>query len=87
MGVVKDAVANGVGQRRVADVRVPLFGEQLAGDDGGAQAVAIVEDFVQVMALLLLERGQSEVIDDEDVEAGQPPEQTRVGAVGMRQVS
>jgi hypothetical protein len=37
------------------------------------RTVAIVEEFVQVAALLLVERGQAEVIDGEDVEAGQPP--------------
>ena len=34
VGVVDEAVEDGVGQRRIADDVVPVFDRNLAGDDG-----------------------------------------------------
>ena len=48
-------------------------------------AVAILEDLEQVLALLVLERGEAAVVDDEHVDARQACEQPGVGAVGVRQ--
>jgi hypothetical protein len=44
VGVVEEAIADGIGQHRVAEVVVPLGRRQLAGDDRRARAVAILED-------------------------------------------
>ena len=85
MRVVEEAIADGIGQRRIADVFVPLGGRQLAGDDRRAGAVAIFQDLEQIAALLLLDRRQSPVIDDEDVEAGELGEHADVGAIGPGQ--
>jgi len=82
---VEEAVADGVGQRGLAEVIVPLGGRQLARDDRGAAAVAIFEDLEQIPALLILDRRQAPVVEDEDVEAGELREQADVGAVGPGQ--
>jgi hypothetical protein len=55
MGVVDEAVENGVGIGRVADDGVPVFDGELAGDDGGSAAVAFLEDFEKVVAGLGVE--------------------------------
>jgi len=82
---VQEPVADRVGQGRVAEVVVPLGGWQLTGDDRRAGAVAILQDLEEVTALLILDRREPPVIDDEDVEAGQLGEQADVGAVGPGQ--
>jgi hypothetical protein len=52
VGVVHQPVEDGVGQGGIADEVVPLLDRQLAGDDGGALAVAVLEDLEQVAPLL-----------------------------------
>lgn len=54
VGVVDEAVADGVGDGRVAEVLVPRFGRQLAGDDRGGVAVAVFEDVQKALTLWLL---------------------------------
>ena len=51
MGVVDDAVEDGVGQRRIADDLVPAVDRQLAGDDQRAGVVAILDDLQQIALL------------------------------------
>jgi hypothetical protein len=50
MGVVDEAVEDGVGISRVADDIVPFVDGDLAGEDGGTAAVAFFEDLVEVAA-------------------------------------
>jgi hypothetical protein len=69
MGGVKEAVADRVGDARVVKVLVSLGRQKLAGDDGGAGAAAIVDNFEQIISLGVAERGETEVVDDEHVEA------------------
>ena len=61
---------------------MPLRGWELAGEDGGARAVAVLEDLEEVTTFLILHRGEAPVVDQEDVEAGKLGEQADVGAVG-----
>src|SRR5690606_41476803 len=49
-----------------------LHGE-LAGDDGGTAAVAILEDFEEIVAGLVIERLKAPVIKDQEVNAAQGP--------------
>src|SRR5574341_311880 len=51
--VVEEPIADGVGQRRLADVVMPLPGRQLARHDGGARPVAVFEDLEQITPLLI----------------------------------
>jgi hypothetical protein len=41
VGIVDEAIEDGVGQRRIADGVVPMLDRHLAGNDGGRAAVAI----------------------------------------------
>ena len=45
MGVVDDAVEDGVGQSWIADQVVPAVDWDLAGDQRGAASVAVLDDF------------------------------------------
>ena len=61
------AVEDGIGQRRVADGGMPVRYRQLAGDDGRATAMAVIDDFQQIAPAFVGQRGQPPVIDDQDV--------------------
>jgi hypothetical protein len=51
VGVVDEAVEDGVGEGGVAEDVVPVVEGELAGDERGAFAVAIVEHFEEVATL------------------------------------
>jgi hypothetical protein len=52
VGVVEEAVADGVGEGGIADEGMPLGDGQLARQDGGAGAVPVVHQFEEVPAIL-----------------------------------
>ena len=52
VGVVHQAIEDGVGDGGIADDLVPVFDRQLAGHDGGAAAVPVFHDLQEVAALL-----------------------------------
>jgi hypothetical protein len=63
VSIVEEAVADGVRQRGLADVVMPLGRGELARDDRGAAAIAVLEDLEQVAAFLVLGRGQAPVVE------------------------
>ncbi|MGY3146424.1 hypothetical protein ACVWYQ_003423 [Bradyrhizobium sp. USDA 3397] len=71
VGVMDQAVENGVGVGGVADQRVPLIDGKLAGDDGGAVAVAVLEDLQEVVAGRGVERLEAPVVEDEEIDAAE----------------
>jgi hypothetical protein len=54
MGVVDEAVEDGVGVGRVADDLVPFVDRDLAGEDGRATAVAFFEDLIKCKGMELI---------------------------------
>jgi len=50
MGVVDDAIENGVGVGRIADQVVPFVDWDLAGDDGRSAAIAFFEDLEKIVS-------------------------------------
>src|SRR6202171_4943175 len=81
VGVMNQAVEDGVGVGGIADQRVPLIDGELAGDDGGAVAVAILEDLQEVVASCGIERLEAPVVEDEKIDAAERAQQTRMAAV------
>ena len=69
MGIVHEAIENGVGVSGVADHCVPIFDGKLAGDDGGSAAVALFEDFEQVVTGLGIKRFKSPIVKNEKLNA------------------
>ena len=57
VSVMDEPVENGVSQRGIAQVGVPLVDGQLAGDHGGALAMAVVEEFQETAPVLRVEGG------------------------------
>jgi len=76
-----EAVEDGVCEGGVADGFVPLVNGDLACHDGGGAAVAVLEDFQQVTALWGGEDGQSPIVDDQHIHAGDGFEEAAVAAI------
>ena len=69
MGVVDEAVEDGVGIGGIADEVVPLIDGDLAGDERGAAAVALFEDFEEIVAGAGIERLKAPVVEDKKLDA------------------
>src|SRR5271169_1947771 len=69
MGVVDEAVEDGVGVGRIADHLMPFVDRNLAGEEGRAAAVAFFEDLVEVAAGAGIERVETPIVEDEKLDA------------------
>jgi hypothetical protein len=83
VGVVHEAVEDGVCEGVVTDAGIPLVGGQLADHGGGGVAVAIVHDLHEVIALGGLQGFESPVIDNEQTHLGQLRKPLVVAAIGL----
>jgi len=81
MGVVDEAVEDGIGDGGVAERLMPLFDRHLAGEDGGATLRAVLDDLEQIGRLLTGERLHREVIQHQDVDLRPGREQARHSTV------
>ena len=64
---------------------MPVLRGELTGDDRRPGVVPIIGDLEHIAALLIAERGETPVVEDEDVDTGQLGEQPDIGAVGVRE--
>ena len=71
MGVVNEAVEDGIGISRVADKGVPFVNGDLAGENGRAAPVAFFEDLVEVTTGTGIERFEAPIVEDEELDAGE----------------
>ena len=85
MGVVDQAVEDGIGVGRIADQRMPLVDRDLACDDGRAPAVAFFEDLEEVVAGAGIERLKTPVVEDQQLDAGEGAQQAGIAAVAAGQ--
>jgi hypothetical protein len=53
VGIVDEAVEDGIGNGRIADHVVPVIDGNLAGDDRRSLLVSILDDFQEIAALLV----------------------------------
>ena len=75
------AIQDRVGQRWVADDLMPAVCRKLAGNEGGAQAVSILEDFQKVLALFIGKFGEAPVIKDEQISFSEADKEFSVASV------
>ena len=75
VGVVDEAVEDGVGDGGIADDLVPVLDGHLAGDDGRAAPVPVVDDLQQVAALLGGQGREAPIVEDQQLDARQALEQ------------
>lgn len=67
-----------------ADNIVPVFHGDLACDDRGRAAVAIVEDFQEVATLGCIEDRQALVVEDKELNASERLEQAAIATIATR---
>ena len=58
-------IQNGVGERRIIQIGMPMLRRQLTGNQGRTGGDAIIEHFQQIVALDLIERCQPPVIKNQ----------------------
>ncbi|MGY3146591.1 hypothetical protein ACVWYQ_003590 [Bradyrhizobium sp. USDA 3397] len=81
MAVVDQPVEHGIGIGGVADQGMPLIDSQLAGDDGGTAAVAILEDLQEIMAGGSIERLEPPIVKDQEIDAAERAQQALMAAI------
>src|SRR6478672_9086797 len=81
MGVVNEAVEDGIGISRVADKGVPFVNGDLAGENGRAAPVAFFEDLVEVTTGTGIERFEAPIVEDEELDAGEAAQDAGIAAV------
>jgi hypothetical protein len=82
VGVVDEAVQDGVGDGGVADPVMPLGDGELTRNDRRGSAVSILHHFEEVMALGFGGSTHAEIIEDEEVRLGELGEELRIRSVG-----
>jgi len=85
MGVVDQAVEDGVGIGWVADYLVPFVDGDLAGQDGRTAAIAFFEDLVKIAAGAGVERFEAPIIEDEKLDAVEAAHDAGIAAVAVGQ--
>jgi hypothetical protein len=81
VGIVQEAVADGVGEVGIADAGVPLLGLELAGDESGCALGAVLDHLDQVAPLAVGQRREQPVVDREQVDMRQAVEDASVGPI------
>ena len=83
MGVVDQAVEDGIRQGGIAQGVVPVGHRQRAGHPGRAGLITLIEQFEQVPAAFAIEDGQSPIVEDQDIDPGQGGHEFEEASVGM----
>src|SRR5580700_1736535 len=81
IGIVDDAIEDGVRERRLADDIVPLVAGKLTGDKRRAVSVAVLDDLHQIAPLVGGEPVWSPIVEDQQIGLDQSPEQAREATV------
>jgi hypothetical protein len=83
VGVVDEAIEDGIGEGRIADEIVPRFDGELAGYQRRRAAMPILDDLHEIVALASVEAVGTEVVEDQQIDLGQHSEETTEAAVAM----
>jgi len=81
VGVVNEAVEDGVGICRVANEGVPFVNGDLTGENGRTTCIAFLEDLVEVTAGPRVERFEAPIVEDEELDAGETAQDAGVAAI------
>ncbi len=68
LGVVDQAIENGVGEGRVLELAVPEFDRELTGDEYAAALLPVFEQFEQQRLVVGRHRHEAEVVEDDEVD-------------------
>lgn len=81
MGVVDEAIKDRITEGGITDDVVPEIDGDLAGDEGRAACVAVVEDLEEIMAAGVIEGRETPVVDEQELSTGDTLEEAWVGSV------
>jgi hypothetical protein len=81
VGLVNEAVKDGVGLSRVANEGVPFVDGDLTGENGRATPLAFLEDLVELTAGPGVERFAAPIVEDEELDAGETAQDPSITAV------
>jgi hypothetical protein len=81
MGVVNEAVEDGVGICRITDESVPFVDGDLTGENGRATPIAFLEDLVEVTTGTGIERFEAPIVEDQELDAGETAQDAGVAAI------
>ena len=85
VGVVNQAIQDGIADGWVREPGMPVNDRHLSGDQGGRPAVAVIQDFEQVLRLGAGEGVAQPVIEDQELSASEGVEEIGVGPVRVGQ--
>ena len=86
VGIVNNTVQDRIAERGLADNFMPSGGRELAGDQDGATAIAILDDLHEIAPLAGGEAVRSPIIEHEKIDLDQHAEQPREAAVAMSEI-
>lgn len=76
-----ETIENGVGIGRIADDGVPSLDRKLACYDGRSASISVLKDFQEIMPGLGVERLESPIVKDEELDAAECPGNTSVTTI------
>jgi len=79
---VDQAFQDGIGDAGVGDVVMPVFNGKLAGDEGGVVTVAVLDGFEKISPFGIVQRSQTEIVQDKHMSFGELIHESSVGAIG-----
>ena len=85
VGVVNDTIQDRIAESGLPDDLMPGWHGELAGDQDGAAAVAILDDFHEIAALAGGEAIGTPIVEDEEIDLDQHAEQPGEPAIAMRE--
>jgi hypothetical protein len=82
MGVMDEAVEDGIGDASAAEELVPVADRELGSDNGGPGTVALLESLEEILLFPVGEGCKAKVIDQDDRDLREPLQQPIVRAFG-----
>ena len=67
MGVVDQAIQDGIGQGGISALGMPFIHRELSGHQGRTEVVTVFEEFQEVPALFLGQGDQSPIVQDDQI--------------------
>lgn len=83
--VVDQSIEDSVGEGRILELAVPELDRELAGDEHAAALVAVFEQFEQQPLVARAHGHEAEVVEDDEVDAGQGFQPGAGAALGLQQ--
>jgi len=79
--IVHQPIEDRIGVGWITDQLMPAIDWQLAGDNGGAAAVAIIEDFEKVTTGGGVERLEPPIVEDEKIDTAKSAQRAQVASI------